>query len=277
MKNQSATGNKIELESVCRDLFESFNKSLIPDKKWHIDEYFAEKMKSDEMEGQFVKPAHYDSLKDIVTEEVIPIYEEYEKKKKEIAIKQEKQSLLKYVAGTVIIAELLEAIASRGRTLRPLVILSTVPFEAVLGVGIYKVVQWNQKRKLNGAKKEFFNSIKELDKKLKTDKKYEMFSEIMDGDLLKTEVYQLLTKYDDKKPNDFWQDYRKIRIADPKNNVAFEEMLKLKSSDAWQGFLDLHLKGAYNEEKRNSRFDKLFIMAHEYYMQKNRNYVINQI
>ena len=103
-------------------------------------------------------------------------------------------------------------------------------------------------------------------------KRYEIFRCYTGGDLLTAELQQLLASY--ASPQEFWRDYYKVRKADPTTTAELERL----AINRFNGFLELHVNGAYSPEARQQRFDALFLLAHRAFILNDRqNYVLNSL
>lgn len=269
--NHALTVEKLSLESVTKDLSDIFQNETIRNRPACVDEYFETMMKNDEISGKIVAIDKYSGLSKIIKEEILPLYDTYAKKKEEIEAKKEKMSIWKYMGGTVLFLELLGGVLSEGRLLMPADLLITIPIEAGLGALVYKATKWSKEIGIKNAESKFFNSVKHMDKKYLTDKNYLTYQEIMDGDLFKAETFTLLSKY--SRPEEFWRDYKFVVSSDP---ISEKQFAKMKVEN-FSGFLQMHVVGAYNDVKRRERFDALFVEAHKYFVNKDRDYIKKQL
>lgn len=260
----------LKLTEVCEDLFQTFETSYV-DKEQEVETYFRQLSQKHEMGGALVKPTEYKNLKTIVQSDVMPVYRAYLERKDEILIKKDNRELWKYVVGTVVGANVLEAILTGGRSLRPQIVFFTGLLEAGLGAGIYGATNLADNFKLSMAKRRFFKTVKGIEKKIITGERYDGFQKVMNGDLLKAEAYDVLSRY--ASPKKFWGDYKRIRKKDPTNKHAVQAL----KTPAFKKFLNLHSKEIYTSEKREDRFNQLFLLAHEYFMKNDQNYVVNQM
>ena len=79
----------------------------------------------------------------------------------------------------------------------------------------------------------------------------------------------LLASY--ASPREFWSDYYKVRRADPTTSAELEKL----GIKRFNGFLELHVNGAYSPEARQQRFNALFLLAHKAFILNDReNYVL---
>jgi hypothetical protein len=269
-------GDRRNLLSVCLDLFVRLEESLVTDRDVFFDDYFVTLVKRDEMDMVWVEPTYYQHLKTIIKNEVFPLYDRYVQVRDAILAKREKRQenklWIKYCLYTIGICELIEAIASGGRSLRPQIFFPTVALEGLLGLGLYSLVNQRDNYILRAAKKKLLHSIREIDTKHDVAARYEIFREYSGGDLLRAELQELLARY--PSPAEFWQDYYAVRRADPTNERDLEKLGVAR----FQGFLELHAKGVYSTEARQQRFNELFIQAHRAFVENNReHYVVRHL
>ena len=125
---------------------------------------------------------------------------------------------------------------------------------------------------LKRARKNLLNSIRELDTQHEVAKRYEIFRTYTGGDLLTAELQLLLASY--ASPEEFWNDYYAVRKADPTTPADLEKL----GIKRFNGFLELHVNGAYSPEARQQRFNALFLLAHKAFILNDReHYVLNTL
>jgi hypothetical protein len=113
------------------------------------------------------------------------------------------------------------------------------------------------------ARRRLEKSIEGLETRVQIDSDYDQRRELLDADLLRGEAAEILTHYE--KPEDFWNDYLKVREADP-------------TLPAFERFLRFHVDGRSSETARQHRFNRLFLEAHELFVSRDRaNYVTNHL
>jgi len=266
----SLSSNDRNLLWICTDLFARLEDSLVTDRQAFIDDYFVTLAKQDEMNLLWIEPAYYQHLKFILNHEVLPLYDQYYAVRSKFLEKREQRrenkTWVKYCLWTIGLCELVEALVTQGRSLRPQMLFPTVAIEGLLGFGLYYLVNRRDDWILKAEKKKLLNSIREIDIKYEVAKRYETFREYSGGELLNAELQELLASY--PSPEEFWRDYAVVRKADPATESELEQ-LKLPR---FKGFLELHAKGTYSPEARQQRFNALFLRAHQAFIQNDREH-----
>jgi hypothetical protein len=260
------------LLDVCMDLFSKLEASLVTNRQEFIDEYFATLVKQDEMTTLWTEPAYYEHLRSVIQKEVMPLYDRYCAIRGKMLERIEQRSWPKYCMWAVGICLGLELFFTEGRVLRPLMLLPAVAVDGLLGYGLYYLVNFRETSGLKRARRNLLNSIREIDTQHEVAKRYEIFRAYTGGELLTAEVQLLLASY--ASPNEFWDDYFAVRKADPTTPADLERLGKKR----FNGFLELHINGAYSPEARQQRFNALFLLAHKAFILNDReNYVVKNL
>jgi hypothetical protein len=260
------------LLEVCMDLFGKLEDSLVANRQEFIDAYFATMVKQDEMATLWTEPAYYEHLRKVVQTEVLPLYDRYCGIRSEVSARTEKRSWPKYCLWAVGLCLGLELLLTEGRVLRPSMLLPAVAVDALLGYGLYYLVNFREASTLKRARKNLLNSIREIDAQQEVAKRYEIFRKYTGGELLTAELQLLLASY--SSPKEFWGDYYAVRKADPTTSAEVEKL----GIQHFNGFLELHANGTYSREARQQRFDALFLLAHKVFIINDReNYVLNHL
>ena len=260
------------LLDVCMDLFSKLEASLVTNRQEFIDEYFATLVKQDEMTTLWTEPAYYEHLRSVIQKEVMPLYDRYCAIRGKMLERIEQRSWPKYCMWAVGICLGLELFFTEGRVLRPLMLLPAVAVDGLLGYGLYYLVNFRETSGLKRARRNLLNSIREIDTQHEVAKRYEIFRAYTGGELLTAEVQLLLASY--PSPNEFWDDYYAVRKADPTTPADLERLGKKR----FNGFLELHINGAYSPEARQQRFNALFLLAHKAFILNDReNYVVKNL
>ena len=258
------------LLDVCMDLFAKLEGSLVSNRREFIDAYFATLVKQDEMATLWTEPAYYEHLRTVIQKEVLPLYDQYCAIRAKILAQTEQRSWPNYCLWAVGICLALELLFTEGRVLRPQMLLPAVLMDGLLGYGLYYLLNFRSASAVKRARRNLLNSIRELDTQHEVAKRYEIFRSYTGGDLLTAELQQLLASYE--SPREFWRDYYKVRKADP-TTAAESDRLGIKR---FNGFLELHVNGAYSPEARQQRFNALFLLAHKAFILNDRqNYVLS--
>ncbi len=256
------------LATLAPELFERLEATDAVDGPRVIHDFFVERIKADEMAMNSVNPSHYCLLEELVQRDILPLYEQFAAKKNTILARQSQRALWKYVLGTVFGLEILESLLTRGRSLTPQLMIPSILMESVLGASLFYFANKLDGWRIRLARSQFFQAIEGLDKKLLVDQQYDAFKEAMGADeLVRAEAMEILSQY--PKATDFWQDYRRVCQADP----VYSEDRKRLGVPAFDRFLELHLKGVYNEVARQRRFHQLFLLAHQVFMDRDPNYI----
>ncbi|MDB6110795.1 MAG: hypothetical protein JWR69_2545 [Pedosphaera sp.] len=260
------------LLDVCMDLFGKLESSLITDRPAFIDAHFATLVKQDEMAMLWTEPAYYEHLRTVIQKEVLPIYNHYSAIRAKVLERIEQRSWPKYCMWAVGICLTLEMLFTEGRVLRPTMLLPAVAVDALVGYGLFYVVNFRETSALKRARKNLLNRIRELDTQHDVAKRYEIFRTYTGGELLTAELQSLLASY--ASPGEFWHDYQAVRQADPATPIALEKLGRKR----FNSFLELHVNGTYSPEARQQRFNALFLLAHKTFILNDRgNYVLNHL
>lgn len=258
------------LLDVCMDLFAKLEKSMVSDRQEFIDAYFATLVKQDEMTTLWTDPAYYEQLRKVIKKEVLPWYDRYCAIRAKMQQETEKRTWPKYCLWAIGLGLGLELFFTEGRVLRPQMLLPAVLVDGLLGYGLYYLLNFRAASTLKRARRNLLDSIRELENQHQIANRYEIFRKYTGGDLLAAELQQLLAGYE--SPQEFWRDYYKVRKADPTTAAELERL----GITRFNGFLQLHLDGAYSPEARQQRFNALFLLAHKAFMLNDRqNYALN--
>ncbi len=258
------------LLDVCMDLFGKLEASLVTNRPEFIEAYFATLVKQDEMATLWTEPAYYEHLRSVIQKEVLPLYDHYCAIRERARERTEQRSWPKYCLWAIVICVGLELLFTEGRVLRPPALVPAVLVAGLLGYGVYYLVNFREASSLKRARRNLLNSIRELDTQHEVAKRYEIFRAYTGGELLTAELELLLASYG--SPKEFWNDYYAVRKADP---TSPEDLDKL-GIKRFNGFLELHVKGAYSPEARQQRFNALFLLAHKAFILNDReHYVLN--
>ena len=252
------------LAVLAPELFQRFEAAAGADRNRIIDDYFVELTKREEMDLGTVEPGYFYALKQIVRQDVVPLFDDYVRKRDEIQRRQTQRSPVKYVLGTIVGIETLEMILAKGKVFSPALLILSFIVEALIGFSIFGLAHLKDNRQITGAKTGLLQSLHHLDQRLIVDKQYASFKEIMGSDdLLRAEALEVIGQYSD--PNQFWRDYVRVRIADPVTK-ADHGRLGIAPFDS---FLKLHADGVYNEQAREHRFNGLFVLAHQAFLKRD--------
>jgi hypothetical protein len=195
------------LLDVCMDLFTKLEASLVTNRQEFIDAYFATLVKQDEMATLWTEPAYYEHLRNVIQKDVLPLYDHYCAIRAKVLERIEQRSWPKYCLWAIGIGLGLELILTEGRALRML--LPAVAVDGLVGYGLYYLVNYRDASTLKRARRNFLNSIRELDTQHEVAKRYEIFRQYTGGDLLTAELQLLLASY--TSPEEFWNDYCAVR------------------------------------------------------------------
>jgi hypothetical protein len=263
-----ANMSQLELHKVSKEIIRHAEESLVPDKGLPkvVDDYFIHRLKQDEMEHASVDARLYEGLRNAVKAEVLPLYEQYRLESVRIRERKQKRKVWRYVLGTVVIFEVLEAMLTRGRSIAPQVLIPTAILYSLIGFIVYVATQYIDDVQLARARKRLEKSIDGLENNVQIDVDYDQRRELLDADVLRAEALEILARYPD--PAAFWKDYRKMREADP----TLPGELKALNLPSFEPFLKFHVAGQYSETARQQRFNQLFILAHEVFVSRDREH-----
>jgi len=260
------------LLDVCMDLFGKLEASLVTNRQEFIDGYFATLVKQDEMTTLWTEPAYYEHLRTVIQKEVLPLYDRYCAIRGKVLERIEQRSWPKYCMWAIGICLGLELLFTGGRVLRPVMLLPAVAVDGLLGYGLYYLVNFREASALKHARRNLLSSIREIDTQHEVAKRYEIFRTYTGGELLTAELQLLLASY--SSPKEFWNDYYAVRKADPTTPADLQAL----GNKRFNGFLELHVNGAYSSEARQQRFNALFLLAHKTFILNDReNYVLNHL
>ena len=260
------------LLDVCSDLFGKLEASLVTNRQEFIDAYFATLVKQDEMTTLWTEPAYYEHLRTVIQKDVLPLYDHYCAIRAKVLERTEQRSWPKYCLWAIAVGLFLELFFTEGRVLRPPMLLPAVAADGLLGYALYYLLNFREASALKHARKNLLNSVRELDTQHEVAKRYEIFRTYTGGDLLTAELGLLLASY--ASPEEFWSDYYAVRKADPTTRADLEQLGKKR----FNGFLELHVEGAYSPEARQQRFNALFLLAHKTFILNDReHYVLNHL
>lgn len=257
------------LATAVQELFERFETQTLRNRQEIVDDYFIELAKRQEMNMVFEKPGYYAALKSTVERDVLPLYEHYATAKRKILETRKNRTLTRYVLGTILVLQVVQLIFTRGRAMMPTVLFPSLAIEALIGMALYHFVRSQDQASLRAAQDTFFANAEGLDRRLLVDREYDAFKEMWGGqDALRAEVYELLSHY--RTPEDFWRDYKTVRRADPMN----DQQRKQLNIPAFDKFLQFHVSAAGTDQAREHRFNALFILASEMFVNaKGHEYV----
>lgn len=266
--------SQLQLNRISREIIEHAEQGLIPQAGLPraVDDYFIQKLKQEELEHAQVDPRLFEGLRNMVKEEVLPLYEQFRKETARVRERRQKRKLWHYVLGMVGVCEVLEAILTRGRSIAPPVMIPAAILYSFIGLIVYTAAQYIDDLTLTRARRRLERSIQGLEGRVKTDMEYDQRRELLNDEVLRAEALEILAHYD--RPEDFWRDYRKVREADP----TVPSQVKALNVPAFAKFLKFHLEGQSSEAARQSRFNRLFIEAHELFLSRDRaNYVLEHL
>jgi hypothetical protein len=266
--------NDLQLKKISRDIIERAEKGLVPGKGLPkvIDEYFIQQLKQDEMRYAAVDPRLHENLRRLVNSEVLPLYEQYLAESARIRERKQQRKLWQYVLGTVVACEIVEAILTRGRSILPQALIPTAILYSFLGAILYVATHYLDDLQLGRARKRLDRAIEGLESRVQTDVDYDSRRELMDEDILRGEVVEILAQYE--RPDDFWRDYSRVRQADPTSAAEFAAL----NLPAFGRFLKFHLEDRYSAIARQQRFNRLFVQAHEIFISRERDdYVMKHL
>ena len=252
------------------DLFSKLEATMVSNRQEFIEAYFATLVKQDEMTTLWTDAAYYQHLRAVIQKDVLPLYDRYCAIRSKVLEGSERRSWPTYCLWTIGICLALEIFFTEGRVLRPQMLLPAVLMDGLLGYGLFYLVNFRGASALKRARRSLLNSIRELETQHDVAERYEVFRSYTGGELLTAELQLLLASY--PSPKEFWNDYYKIRKADPTTTAELGQ-LNIKR---FNGFLELHVNGAYSPEARQQRFNALFLLAHKAFILDDReHYVLN--
>src|SRR5579859_2432981 len=266
--------SQLQLQRISKEIIDRAERGLVPNQSLPkvVDDYFVQRLKQDEMEHAQVDSRLYDQVRKVVQAEVLPLYERFRLDAHRLTERKQRRKLWQYVLGTVGFFEILEAILSHGRSIAPQVLITTAILYSLIGFIVYSAAQYLDDLQLARARTRLEKSLENLDVKAQTDAAYDNRRQLLDADVLRAETVEILTRYD--RPEDFWRDYQKVRLADP---TSAGELRSL-NVPAFETFLKFHVEGQYSNVAREHRFNRLFLEAQEVFIGRDReSYVLNHL
>jgi hypothetical protein len=262
--------SQLQLKRISKEIIDHAEEVMVPPQGLPrmVDDFFMQRLKEEEMQHAEVDPRLYESLRKLVKTDVVPLYDQFRLETARFRDRRHGRKLWQYVLGTVGVCEVLEAVLTRGKSILPMVLIPSAIFYCFVGFIIYTAAQYFDDRLLARARKRLENAIANLEDRVQTDVTYDQRRQLLDADILRSEVVEILTHYE--KPSDFWRDYRRIRAADPTSPGD----LKRLEAPAFNKFLKFHVDGQYSEQGRQLRFDRLFIEAHEVLLNRDRDHYV---
>ncbi|MBI4144486.1 hypothetical protein HY486_04525 [Candidatus Woesearchaeota archaeon] len=255
--SKTKSSNKV-LETICLELFERFENESVP-KTQIIREYFAQRVKEDEISAHALSPSSYVYLEKLVKEKFLREYGKYAAAKERILEKSEKRQLWKYALGAIAVIEVVELLVTKGRSLSPRSFFPTALLDGIYGGVIYYAVKsWDNVR-ISQEKKKLFRSVGSIERELTVTDTIQVVKDMTKGRVLNSEAYLLFRQYDDSSR--FWEDFGRVREKDPTNHEAFETL----NAPAFASFLPEHLNGKHDATTRSNRFKDLEGMARKYF------------
>jgi len=262
--------NALKLKHVSHEILERADTTLVPPGGLPklIDDYFIERVKMDELAYASIDATHYEALREQLKQEVLPLYEEYYRLRDRVLERKQKRRLTVYVLGSIGVLQLFELLLSKGRSLEPQILIPTLLAQSFIGFLLYAAAGYKDDLSTKRARRNLENSLQGLDQKMAIDFTYEARRRLMDSEVMQAEVITLLAAY--AQPAAFWEDYRRVREADPVTPAAFAAL----GAPAFAGFLRGHLDGSASMAARQTRFNHLFLLAHEVFIAKDREQYI---
>jgi hypothetical protein len=266
--------SQLQLKTMAKDLLAQAEQDVVPQHQlgdW-LDNYFISELKRVEMEHAEVDTRLYEGLRRLARTELTPVLQQYWAERERIRQRRDTRKLSHYVLGTLVVLELIEIVFSRGRSLLPQILVPTAIFYAFIGFVIYTASQYLDDRQLARARRRLEAALETLDRKAQTDAEYDNRRELLQGDVLQAEALEVLASY--PRPEDFWRDYQRVRLADPTSASAVEAL----NTPNFEKFLKFHVQGVYSAAARQNRFNRLFILAQEILVSRDREgYVLQHL
>jgi hypothetical protein len=271
-EHENADMSQLQLQRVSKEIIDQAEKAMVPERGLSkvVDDYFIQRLKQDEMQHAEVDARLYEGLRKAVQAEVLPLYEQYRRETLRLRERKQKRKLWQYVLGTVACFEVLEALATRGRSIAPQVLMPTAILYSFIGFIVYAAAQYVDDVQLARARHRLEKALEALGGKVETDADYDSRRQLLDSDVLRAEAMEILTHY--SRPEDFWRDYLRVREADP----AVPGELKALNAPAFDKFLKYHIDGQYSPVARQHRFNRLFLEAHEVFISRDREHYVSK-
>jgi len=258
--------------AIYEDLLAKLEENVVTDRARYIDDYIATMVKRDEMTTLWTDPAFYRQLKEAISKELLPIYDQYLLLRQKAERTLEKGTWSRYCLWTIAICLAIEALLTEGRVLRPQLLIPAAIIDGLLGCGLWYIANFKALAELRRLKRRLLSSVQELIRNQEVSDQYDLFRTYTGGELLSAELQQLLDSY--ATPAEFWRDYYKVRQADPTTEAQLNQLCV----DRFKSFLQLHVQDTYSEESRQQRFNALFLLAHKaFILADRRNYILDHL
>jgi hypothetical protein len=261
------------LQNVSREILDRAEESVVPAPQLGrlVDDYFVERLKREEMAHSDDNTRLYEGLRHLLKTDLLPFYGDYVATIERIRERQGRRRLWTFVLGTVAVIEVTAAVVTRGRSLLPQEMVLWGIVGSILGFLVYAAAQHFDDRQIVRARRRLEKSIQHLGQKLQTDLAYDQRRELFEGDVLRAEALEALAKYE--SPAAFWRDFRSAREADPTTTADLERL----GLPGFAGFLQRHVDGHLTSVARLDRFNRLFLIAHETFVGRDRErYALDQ-
>jgi hypothetical protein len=259
--------NKIsnDMREIVKELTARLDSGIgTQDRQELIDSLFQEHLMQKEIIGSSIDPSLLARMKQAVEVEFLPLYDSYRDNTNRIKEIQKNRSIGKYVLGTVVALEAISAIATKGRSLKPQVLIPTALIEAGIGFIIYSGAQWFDDRKIDAERENMIRAVGKLEESLDVRASYRAYAAENSSNVAAI-ARSLTTSY--KNPEKFWVDYSLVRKADPISEREIEGL----GFNNFNDFLQSHIEGI-GKDARDYRFNLLFFEAQKAFMDKDSKY-----
>ena len=252
----------LSLEATAKEAFDTLENGHARSSEENLSQYITARIHKDTLCGTSLDGRTYDLIAQRLKEDFLPAYEEFSRKRESIQTRIDERKIGRYIIGAIAGLTLLEAVITRGRSFKPMVLAFSAPLEAALGAAVYGFVQRRDRKAIEREKKQLFAGMASIDRQLESEESYRMTHELLGHDTVDNDAINTLKEYDD--PQQFWSDYTRARAIDPTNDIGLEAV----NAPRLREFLVPHVEGRYAQSQRADRFKKLFLKANEVFLER---------
>ena len=163
--------SQLQLRRVSKDIIDHAENAVVPEQGMSkvVDDYFVQKLKEDELQHAEVDARLYEGMRKTVQKEVLPLYEKFKRETSRIRERKQKRKVWQYTLGTIGFCEILEAIATHGRSISPQVLIPSAILYSFIGLIIYVAAQYIDDVQLTRARARLEKSLENIERQVQTD------------------------------------------------------------------------------------------------------------
>ena len=163
--------SQLQLRRVSKEIIDHAENALVPEQGMAkvVDDYFVQKLKEDELQYAEVDARLYEGMRKTVQKEVLPLYEKFKRETSRIRDRKQKRKIWQYTLGTIGFCEILEAIATHGRSIAPQVLIPSAILYSFIGLISYVAAQYIDDVQLTRARGRLEKSLENIERQVQTD------------------------------------------------------------------------------------------------------------